>query len=140
MRLLEEIYSSMLNSTNHNSKKKYIYWKRKKLATKNKKQKTGERTIFELPIWISLKLKATNYVSYMLIAVNLTLPCYVLIIQALFWFAMLVNQKILFLYFYWLYYILDYVNQVSTCSFYVYYDHLFMLPPSNQSSTNTCCV
>jgi hypothetical protein len=38
------------------------------------------------------------------------------------------NQKILFLYFYLLYYILDYVNQVSTCSSCVYYDHLFILP------------
>jgi hypothetical protein len=50
------------------------------------------------------------------------------------------NQKILFLYFYWLYYKLDYVNQASACSSCVYYDHLFMLPPCNQGSTYTCCV
>jgi len=117
----------MLNSTNHNSKK-YIYWKRKKLATKNKKQKTGERTIFELTIWILLKLEATKLPQLHGHRSNSNIsllrfdhPSIILICYAC-------NQKILFQYFYWLYCILDYVNQVSTCSSCVYYDHFFILP------------
>jgi hypothetical protein len=139
IRLLEEIYSSMLNSTNHNSKKIHIL---KKKEISNQKQKTKNRRAYN--IWInnmnfiktpSNKLRKlhdhrskSNITLLRFDHPSIILTCYAC------------NQKILFLYFYWLYYKLDYVNQASACSSCVYYDHLFMLPPCNQGSTYTCCV